>query len=75
MPVLFAAFRYGLAAVAYPAPVVATVVGILVLGESIALPTAAGFLLVFTRLVLPTAGPSARSFATCVANAVAVPIP
>jgi hypothetical protein len=72
--VLFAAFRYGLAAVAYPVSVVATVVGILVLGESITLSTAGGLLLVFARLALSNAGPSARSSATCAADAVAVPI-
>ncbi|WP_324665172.1 DMT family transporter [Haloarcula sediminis] len=38
--------------VAYLVPVVATVVGIAVLGESVTLPTVAGFLLVFTGFVL-----------------------
>lgn len=38
--------------VAYLVPVVATVVGILVLGESVTLPTVAGFLLVFAGFVL-----------------------
>ena len=64
MPVLFAAFRYGLAAVACSVPVVATVVGILVLGESVTLPTAGGFLLVFAGCVLP----KRRAIGTLVRN-------